>query len=408
MKELKKLNPDLEIEEEIEHLNLKNLWYDDTFMIRLKKAEVDNSLNNLTFPYELSAVLHTTDKLLEFIMQPASESYFNDFADFSFYYDGNEYQCSFSEPTPQLFKLANGFRELSESSSTDYRNLREFRDFLRKDDLPKYVQKYFENRKPISFKIKGEFKTTDAEYKLFAKHFNFYVTYYNRSSPKIIVHEQKTEKENYEVPCLSNENDFPSALTFNPIDPVLLDMFEISRETKNVRLKYLFYFQILEYCSFYYLNDDLTKKLRDIIKRPDLLNNPNEYTKLIVDQFKENFKHNDDSMKLEKTIVDFCSFEDIKIELKKNLQFFTQPLEFDGGFSLDAILNDESSIDKPPKQIMRTVKNNIERIRNTMVHLRESRENKVILPTEKNNHMIIPYLFVVRRLAEKVAIMHGN
>lgn len=152
----------------------------------------------------------------------------------------------------------------------------------------------------------------------------------------------------------------------------------------------------------------MTKKLRDIIKRPDLLNNPNEYTKLIVDQFKENFKHNDDSMKLEKTIVDYCSFEDIKIELNKNLQFFTQPLEFDGGFKLDSILNDGSCIDKPPKQIMQALKNNIERIMNTMVHLRESRENKVILPTEKNNHMIIPYLFVVRRLAEKVAIMHGK
>ncbi|MCT4665222.1 MAG: hypothetical protein N4A45_08335 [Flavobacteriales bacterium] len=408
MKELKKLNPNIVIEEETEHLNLKKLWGDDTFMIRLKKGEADSTLNNLTFPSELSAVHHTTEELLEFIMQPASESYFTDFADFSFHYEGKEYKCSFTEPTPQLFKLANGFRELSESSSTDYRNLREFRDFLRKDDLPKYVQKYFENRKPVSFKIQGDFQITNADYKLFAKHFNFYVTYYNRSSPKIIIHEQKAEKEKYEVPCLTNENQFPSALTFNPIDPVLLDMFEISRETKNVRLKYLFYFQILEYCSFYYLSDDLTKKLRDIIKRPDLLNNPNEYTKLIVDQFKENFKHNDDSMKLEKTIVDYCSFEDIKIELNKNLQFFTQPLEFDGGFKLDSILNDESCIDKPPKQIMRTVKNNIERIRNTMVHLRESRENKVILPTEKNNHMIIPYLFVVRRLAEKVAIMHGN
>jgi len=408
MEKLKELNPDITIETETEHLNIKNLWGDDTFMIRLKKSESDTSLDEVKFPYELSAVFHTTNNLLEFIMQPASESYFDDFANFTFYYSGKEYKCEFSEPTPQLFTLANGFRELSESSSTDYRNLREFRDFLRKEELPKYVQKYFENRKPISFKIQGEFEGEDLDYKLFAKHFNFYVTYYNRSSPKIIVHEQKHEIETYEIPCLTNESEFPSALTFNPIDPVLLDMFEISRETKNVRLKYLFYFQILEYCSFYYLNDDLTKKLRDIIRRPDLLHNPNEYTKLIVDQFKENFKHNDDSMKLEKTIDDFCSFDDIRIELKKNLQFFTQPLEFDGGFKLDAILNDETCIDKPPKQIMRTVKNNIERIRNTLVHLRESRENKVILPTEKNNNMIIPYLFVVRRLAEKVAIMHGK
>ena len=49
--------------------------------------------------------------------------------------------------------------------------------------------------------------------------------------------------------------------------------------------------------------------------------------------------------------MDYCNFSDIKHELNQNLEFFTQPLEFDGGFKIEGILNDESCIEKPPKQI---------------------------------------------------------
>lgn len=408
MEEIKKLNPEVSIEEETEHINLKNLWNDETFMIRLPKTQDFSKIHSIRFPKELSAILHTIDDELEFIMEPSSESYLKQFSDFRFYYEGVEFKCSFRKPSDELMLVASGFREISESSATDYRHLREVRDFLRKDELPTYVQKYFENRTPLSFFMKGDFKSISHNYKVLSKHFNFYVTYYNRRNPRILIHEEKDSKIDHKMPCLMDENSFPNQLTFNKIDPVLLDMFEIARHTSNVRLQFLFYFQILEYCSYYYLNDELTKQLRDVIKRPDLLNNANEYTKLIVDQFKDHFKHNDDSVKLEKTIIDYCSFDDIKIELKQNLDSFTKTIDFEGGFKLDAILNDETCIDKPPKQILRTVKNNIERIRNTLVHLRESRENKIILPTEKNNHLLIPYLFVVRRLAEKVAIIHGE
>ena len=54
--------------------------------------------------------------------------------------------------------------------------------------------------------------------------------------------------------------------------------------------------------------------------------------------------------------------------------------------------------------ILNQVRLNIEKIRNVLVHLRESRENKVILPTEHNDQLLTPYLFVLRRIAEKVAM----
>jgi len=41
-----------------------------------------------------------------------------------------------------------------------------------------------------------------------------------------------------------------------------------------------------------------------------------------------------------------------------------------------------------------------------MVHVRESRENKVILPTRHNTDLLIPYMFLIRRIAEVVAYSH--
>lgn len=408
MKKFTENNPIVEIEEETEHKNFKKLWNDETFMIRLPKSVDFSKIYSLKFPQELSAIYHIEKESLEFIMTPLLGETIIDLIDFNFYFEGKEFKCEYKEPSEELMLLSSGFREIEENSSTDYRNLRKNRDFQRKDEMPKYVSKYFENRKPLSFFITGDFNSIDFNYKSLSKHFNFYVRFYDRENPQIIIHEEKSTKENYNIPCLTSDKSFPKTITFNKIDPVLLDMFQISQETQNVRLKYIFYFQILEYCSYYYLNEELSKQLKDVIRRPDLLNNTNEYTKLIVEQFKDHFKHNDDSSKLEKTINDYCTYQDIKIELHKNLEFFTKPIEFDGGFKIDGILNDEKCIENPPKQILRNVKNNIEKIRNTLVHLRESRENKVILPTERNNNLLIPYLFIVRRLAEKISIMHGE
>lgn len=408
MESIKKLNPDVLIENETEHYNFKNLWCDETFMIRLKKDDDLSFLEQIIFPQELSAIYHVDTTTMEFAMAPSSDSNVKSFFDFKFWYKGKEFICEYKDTSKRLLSIAEGFREIEDSSISDYRNLREMRDYLRKDDLPKYIQKYFENRCLKSFYMQGDFNSLNHDYKSLSKHFNFYVRYFNRKNPQIIIHETKTEKTKFQIPCLTNEHKFPEIITFNNLDPILLDMFQIASESNNVRLKYLFYFQILEYCSYYHLNEELSKQLKEIIRRPDLLNRSFEYSKLITDQFKDHFKHNDDSTKLEKTIIDYCTFDDIKGELRINLEFFTKPLEFDGGFSIEAILNDETCIEKPPKQIMRTIKNNIEKIRNVLVHLRESRENKVILPTSKNNNLLIPYLYLVRRMAEKVAMMHGE
>lgn len=79
---------------------------------------------------------------------------------------------------------------------------------------------------------------------------------------------------------------------------------------------------------------------------------------------------------------------------------------FDGGLKIPALISEKETFDTEPKGLVKTAKSNIEKIRNVLVHLRESRENKVILPTPKNNNLLIPYLHLIQRIAEKIAIQH--
>lgn len=119
---------------------------------------------------------------------------------------------------------------------------------------------------------------------------------------------------------------------------------------------------------------------------------------------KDHFSQKDDSIKLEKTITENVSIEDIKNEIEANKEYFATDLEFEGGLKVNKILKDALSIESLKGDDLILIKKNIEKIRNVLVHLRESRENKVILPTKSNDQQLLPYLFVLRRIAEKVAI----
>jgi len=403
---LKKNNPSIEIVEETDHINISKMWNDNTFMCRLEKSTNFSPLINITFPVELSGLYHKDTSTLEFVFTPTLTSEELIKRQFSFFYNGFEFKASFKEPTEVFKIIATGFRETDNNSDTDYRNLRKFRDFYKQETLPKYIQKYFEGRTPINFFIQGDFSKISDDFVALAKHLNFYMHYYDRQTPVLVIFEQELDKKDYHLPCYTKKDEFPKVINFSKFDPVLLDLFQVSRRTANLRLKFIFYFQVLEYCAYYHLNDDLKKRLTNIIKRPDLLNNTNDYSKLLIEEFKDYFRQNDDSIKLEKLITDFCSWDDIKLEIEINKEYFANELVFDGGLKIPSLISDKETFENEPKGIIKNIKGNIEKIRNVLVHIRESRENKVILPTPKNSDLLIPYLHLVQRIAEKIAIQY--
>ncbi|MEM6772179.1 MAG: hypothetical protein AAF597_16515, partial [Bacteroidota bacterium] len=111
--------------------------------------------------------------------------------------------------------------------------------------------------------------------------------------------------------------------------------------------------------------------------------------------------------KLEKLVLSLCSYSEIKSEVLANVDYFTSDLEFDGGFKLNSLLSSKEHASNPPKDIMKTIVDRVDKTRNVLVHIRESRENKVIFPTKRNNRILTPYIQLIRRLAEIVAIKNN-
>lgn len=404
MKNFKKLNPTVEITTETEHINIKGLWNDSTLMCRFSKGENLEPLKNLTLPEEFSAIIHNDDNCIEFIFGPLIND--NEIINrkFQFNYNNETFELSYENSSPALEILAKGFRQIDEISDTRYRNLRLFKDFYR-EDKPQGLEKFFENRVPISFFLKGNLDKIDSLIE-FAKNLNFYMRFYHRRSPAIMIFNENQEKKEFNEYCHATENGFPEHINSIEIEPVILDLFQIASETPNIRMKYIFYYQVLEYCSYYYLNQDLKRKLNNVVKNPDIINNSSLYSKILVDEFKNYFKSNDDRQKLEKLVCDYCSYSDIKNDIISNSDYFSNDLEFEGGFKISALIKGEDDAKDPHKDILKSIVDRVDKIRNVLVHIRESRENKVILPTKKNNHLLIPYLFLVRRIAETIAVKY--
>ncbi|RIV42135.1 hypothetical protein [Flagellimonas pelagia] len=398
---LKKNNPNLTIEVFDSEYKILNPWNDKSVAFSFKKRQKLTDLKNIYFPEQLSAILDKQKSELEFVYGPIDPKRPIKSREFEFLFNGTIFKCWFGEMSSSLVLLSKAFRPNERESLSDYRNLRFLRDLL--------SEKHYEDLRKrsflASFFINGDFDNIKHDYVGLSKSLNFYMSYFDRSTPRILIHAKEIDNERYKNPCLNELFDtFPRKINATIIDSTLLDTFMVAHQAVNVRLKFIFYYQVLEYSSYYYLDNKIQAKIQKTLNDPQIFDKPDYFSKSLIEDLKDHFSQKDDSIKLEKTITENLSIEDVRNELEVNKEFFSQDLEFEGGLKIDRILNGENAIEHLKEADLVLIKKNIERIRNVLVHLRESRENKVILPTQRNNNKILPYLYLIRRIAEKVAI----
>lgn len=320
---------------------------------------------------------------------------------FQFNYKGNTFECYFEAVSKALITLAKAFRPAKAPTRSNHRNLRFFADYY--GGRP-HLRRMMKDAEPTSFFIKGSFEAVGNDVATLAKSLNFYMSYFDRDSPEVILLTKQTTEKEYKHACYSIRHGFPSVISANEIDSTILDILAVARECNDMRLCFIFYFQVLEYCSYYYLGEKVRNRLINILRSPDVSANANVYVRQVVDELKNHFVQRDDSQKLEQAILQTCGIEDVRFEVEANIDYFKKNVEFDGGLVIPKLLNDTQAADDLGEAHLLQIKKNLEKIRNVLVHLREARENKSIMPTERNDMLLVPYLCIVRRLAEKAAI----
>ena len=122
----------------------------------------------------------------------------------------------------------------------------------------------------------------------------------------------------------------------------------------------------------------------------------------IIDIFSD-ISHTDES-KMKKVLEEHCSPDVIWKEIEHDKGFFTADLSFDGGVEIKSLITHEVSKDTWRTMWTPKLFDHLTKIRNGLVHARERRETKCILPTKRNNRIIKRYLPIMERLAGQLAI----
>jgi hypothetical protein len=184
---------------------------------------------------------------------------------------------------------------------------------------------------------------------------------------------------------------FPSVISGRPLDTFLLQLWE-SFSLGNAIHRILYGYQIIEYVAFYHLQESISQTIRRVLLSPDTLERPTEATRQILEVMAED--RMEDGAKIERVVETYVDHEKVAAAIKRNLAYFAEDLQFDGGFVLPAICSSkwDPKDKKECRDITRKVAQSLRKIRNAIAHSRESRNSNSIAPTPANQDRIYAWL----------------
>jgi hypothetical protein len=409
LKAFTKHNPHCQVQIEDGYLVIEKPWgaNDAQLKFDIKEQETIASLNSIRLNPRFDAIFHDDSNEIEFIyafLDPNSD-HNKGVIDrkFDLNFEGQLYECYFSEPTTKMLKLASGFERLpSEPALISVSQIAAFKDYQRLEMLPGKIKGYFKGKVPRNFFIKANPLPHGAQLDRLIRHINFLLSYYDRSSPLIAINERDEEglpEDRKEVRHI--EGEFPKHLTISPIDDIVLRLIAVARSSQP-RFSFLYYYQVFEYAGYQYIDESIKKLLRHHLKDPALINCGEEKIAELFSIFSD-ANHNDD-VKMKKVIEEYCDPSVIWKEIENDKEFFTKEHAFHGGFELKAMIASDTTAATWKAMWMPKLYDHLTKIRNSLVHAREKRENKVILPGKANNKLLSHYVPAIARVAEQIAL----
>lgn len=410
LKRFAKHNPHVKMRTEGETLIIEAPWGAGNVSLSCGLSDHDflSDLNNVWFNPAFDAVIHldtNTIELLFLFLDPKDEtsaSYLD--RSFKIHFDGSEYDCRFAQPSQRFMEIARRTQNVpSDDPGQTVPQLPAFRDFQHLDEIPERNRKYFANRVPRNFYISSTTDVTKIDLIRLAHHLNFISDYYDRRAPEINIRERAvddTQDEKWSPRRLLNDS-FPSVLSIRPVDDVVLQLLHVARRAP-ARQAFIYYYQVLEYAGHYFVDEKARSQLRKFLRDPALITCDDRKIGELFSMLTD-VNHNDD-VKMRKVIEDVVDPLAVWQEIDHDREFFTLELRFDGGFTLPPLIAKDTSATSWATMWMPKLFDQFTRIRNCLVHARERRENRVILPTHRNNRRIARYEPVIARVAQQIAI----
>lgn len=377
-------------------------WGDSSVTIVLPKLDDKalGRLNTVSLLPLFSGIYHRRKKAIEFIYTPYRQDEMEN-RTFTFVFEGVIYQCHFSKPSLILFDLALANEPQGPSTGSDYRNLRQFRRYLslkerHGDELP--FKKHF---KPVSFWIEG-CNPDEQDLSRLAQHLNFYMSYFDRETPIIEIHESAVAKEKLPSRERFLWDEFPNEIMAKSLDPYLIAQLTSAREASDLYRRYIYYYQVLEYAGFYYLSDKSVRRVEAVLKSPETPCFPKGAWQRIQDILTD--EKMQDTAKIVAVVNDCVDPSIIWREIEPLRKFFEEETQFDGGYTVKPCIAKSTDLDGFKASGLDKLVTTLRNIRNALVHAREQRMSNVITPTEENHRKLLPFTRPLGIIAQSLVI----
>ena len=377
-------------------------WGEDAIEIPLGSDDdvLCEALNAVRLPPRFTAIWHEDTRDFEVIFTVLEKENRLLHRSFEFRYKGACFQCSFGPSSTRLRAIARKARLAGRPSPSDYRNLLPFYRYelsLEADPSSSYVA----SGEPISFWIRGLDQYDDDYVRDLARNLNFHMSYFDRRTPNIIIHEEPPATDGVRNLNPPSTDDFPATLSGKDIDQHLLILWESARRGDPF-LRFIHYYQILEYAGFYHFRDKVRSDIERAIIAPDAVSRPGRVAQQILEIISTDRRR--DEEKITEMIAECVDLPEMWEILDGSLSTFSESIELDGGFILPALVSASVSYEEFEGSWNERFPSALHRVRNALVHARESRQSTMIAPTTANYARLSPWLLPLSQTAARVIL----
>ncbi|MCA0855876.1 hypothetical protein [Phaeobacter italicus] len=387
-----------EIDGKMEKVPLRRIlhpWSDKTLAILVPNhigaaKTLAQTLEKVELPEKYSAILHKKTGSLEVIwtafkIRDKHQSLIG--REFKIWWKGVARTCRFGKSSDELLAIAACAVPHAASSSTEHRNIVSFHMFVHEDD-------HHNLGTPLSFWIDCNGLSGD-ELDEFIRAANFYMTYYDRESPRILIHENGklntlSERPRYAI------GEFPSEISGQSIDPVVTSFWLGSFDTRDSAMKYLLHYRLIEYLALAHLNSEKETELKAILQRPHLASTTDSAVSEIASIFATAPRETD---RIKQFVDQHVAPEKVWSVLEMNKAVFSKPFDFDGGYTVKALISEGTNLEGWRKSGPISIVDKLRAIRNCLAHGQDDGTRGVIHATKRNRDLLIPWVNLIETFA---------
>jgi hypothetical protein len=380
-------------------------WGDASIAFRVDegRSELLDALNGVILPPTFSALYHPEEQSYEFTWSAFKSDTSEELGwigrSFDVHFGAETIKCEWAPSSSKLLEIVRA-TILRESSSSNWRNLYNYMEYVRDADGGKAEPE----GTPVSFWVRGVDRDED-RFSTIARHINFLMAYYDRDTPVVVFHNPAPAERIGQRPRYS-AGEFPGVLVLpQPLDPYLLGLWDTARTQNDVFLRFLYSYMILEYAAYYFLKRDTAESIRRILSQPAVCANPNATMAQILGVLgREKDMEREPATKLSDLVMEIASCEAVWRAIEPNRESLCEEMAFEGGFVLKPILKPGDGLSDFKKVGWPNLAHRLRHLRNALVHSKETHEGGVLEPTKGNYHRVRIWLEPLTVIAAEIVL----